>query len=326
MGKFNDVVKNALKSDIGNKGDQCTTYVEKLIYRAYKKWLNCKVDGYPIEFINDEASRKGIEEFFEVHEGVNSWKSMQPFDIPIWSKYNVYSHSAVFLGFEGDLLKCLTSNYRGSQHGGSNEDKPLEVSIQNHHTWGFAGFLRPIENTLPVICLDSVVAQNSDITVSGWAFDKKNLTDPLAVHVYTNTEPKYLLGELLTTVPRDDVNNAYGITGIHGFHGLIETSLVGDYGIVVAAIDSVDPWNHTWSKQKEVKLKAKYIPKVGDKVICTKGWKTPDSNDLSIGYGNGIEVYITSIIKDERAIHKYEICALNGLPRFTEEDFIYEIK
>lgn len=61
---------------------------------------------------------------------------------------------------------------------------------------------------------DSATASGSAITVAGWAYDPSRPTASVPLHVYLNG--KLVNGEA-TDELRQDVNNALGVTGNHGF-------------------------------------------------------------------------------------------------------------
>ncbi|HEY5150294.1 MAG TPA: M15 family metallopeptidase [Mycobacterium sp.] len=87
----------------------------------------------------------------------------------------------------------------------------------------------------PLGCLDSVTAQpNSKVRLNGWAFDPDDPAAPLWVAVYMDGQG---VGWFATTVSRPDVNNVFGIRGIHGYSILVEAP-PGDHMLDVYAINA----------------------------------------------------------------------------------------
>ena len=76
--------------------------------------------------------------------------------------------------------------------------------------------------------------RNGKLFVGGWAYDPDEPTKSIPVHVYSNNT---FLGSIPTNAYRPDVNNAKGITGIHGFNAYFDIA-PGSYKIDIYAINS----------------------------------------------------------------------------------------
>lgn len=88
--------------------------------------------------------------------------------------------------------------------------------------------------------LDACNGGEGEITVSGWAYDPDVAAQSIGVlvKVYQSDGTTLYKEETLTADrPRNDVNNAYSITGQHGFSGTIDIADSGTYKVKVYAID-----------------------------------------------------------------------------------------
>lgn len=91
---------------------------------------------------------------------------------------------------------------------------------------------------LPKGCVDYIVNSGNSIHIKGWAFDKDNLEENLAIHVYIGGPAG--LGELhaiAANVERQDVDNVYNCGAYHGFNSIISTSKTGIQDVYVYAIN-----------------------------------------------------------------------------------------
>ncbi|MDR1538156.1 MAG: RICIN domain-containing protein [Clostridiales bacterium] len=79
------------------------------------------------------------------------------------------------------------------------------------------------------------IERSSDGTVfiQGWVYDPDSPTSSISIHVYCDDT---FLFELTTGFARDDVNNAFGITGKHGFSSYISMPQAGN--VRIYAIDA----------------------------------------------------------------------------------------
>ncbi len=106
------------------------------------------------------------------------------------------------------------------------------------------GYIRPdfVGGQQPIGYIDSVWGGGGIVHVSGWAFDPDTPAQSIYVNVYTNDG---LVGQVLANVERPDVNNAYGVTGAHGFDVEVVTPARGSVKVTVFAINSSSDGNHT---------------------------------------------------------------------------------
>jgi hypothetical protein len=86
------------------------------------------------------------------------------------------------------------------------------------------GSLLPGDSRNIMYTFDSAVGDSSGVTVTGWAVDMRTPDDPVSVIVIVDQ----MAVPMITDVVRVDVNQYLGITGVHGFHGHIETSSVAN--------------------------------------------------------------------------------------------------
>ncbi len=75
------------------------------------------------------------------------------------------------------------------------------------------GCLRVIVGPPPLGSLDAVTVVGNQARVAGWSFDPKSPAASITVHVNVDQVAHAFTANL----PRDDVNQAFGITGRHGF-------------------------------------------------------------------------------------------------------------
>ena len=90
-------------------------------------------------------------------------------------------------------------------------------------------------NYNPTGCVDNCYLYASKtIRVTGWAFDKDSPSTSIQIKVYIGST---CLGTLTANETRTDVNNAYGITGSHGFSGNFTTTLTGSQTVTIKAVN-----------------------------------------------------------------------------------------
>lgn len=97
-------------------------------------------------------------------------------------------------------------------------------------------------NKKPVGNVDSCVGEIGEVTVTGWAYDPNDTSTSVDIHVYigglaedSNSEP-HNMGR--AAIYRNDVNQAYRISGDHGFSYRIPTSKRGTQTVCIYAIDT----------------------------------------------------------------------------------------
>lgn len=96
-----------------------------------------------------------------------------------------------------------------------------------------------ISSAKPVGRIDYVGGGSGTVEVCGWAFDLDDPGASLDVHVYiggpvgTGSEGYVIRADQ----PRDDVNQAYGISGSHGFDAVIDTGREGAQDVYIYAIN-----------------------------------------------------------------------------------------
>jgi hypothetical protein len=97
-------------------------------------------------------------------------------------------------------------------------------------------------NNLPHGLLEGV---KNDTTLFGWVFDKDNPNQPTNVHIYEVVNGAYrFAGSCVANIARPDVNQAFGISGNHGFewtvpeefcdgaaHAFVAFAIDGDGGV-----------------------------------------------------------------------------------------------
>ena len=97
---------------------------------------------------------------------------------------------------------------------------------------------------------ESCTAYHGSIRVKGWAYDPDQTATSIQVHAYiwygssvgTSNDQRMPAVGINTDVSREDVNNAKGITGVHGFDRYI-TVPAGTYTVQIYAIDKTGDGN-----------------------------------------------------------------------------------
>ena len=114
------------------------------------------------------------------------------------------------------------------------------------------------ENTAPLAVLDVIRSEDfKSIHIAGWAFDPDEPSKSIEIHVYVG-KPAGTAGIPATPVTADmyrkDVNDAYRITGSHGYDLTINTTVSGNQTVYLYALDSQGGNNPCF---KEVKVDIK---------------------------------------------------------------------
>ena len=134
-------------------------------------------------------------------------------------------------------------------------------------------------NNDPVGFFDSVTSESGNtIHVRGWAYDPDEPNKSISVHVYVGGYAGSADCEcypINADKTRDDVNNAYGISGKHGFDETITVKRNGDQPVYIYAINSVSGNN----------------PQIGEKRVSIIKATTPATNNEGVNnytptYGN----------------------------------------
>ena len=113
-------------------------------------------------------------------------------------------------------------------------------------------------NSAPLAVLDVIRSEDyRSIHIAGWAFDRDEPSKSIEIHVYVG-KPAGTAGAIAIPVKADkyrkDVNDAYRITGSHGYDLTINTSISGNQTVYLYAIDSQGGNNPCF---KEVKVDIK---------------------------------------------------------------------
>ncbi len=92
--------------------------------------------------------------------------------------------------------------------------------------------------------IDVISGGYNKLRIRGWAYDPKESTASIKVHVYVGGEtgssaPAYEI--VANDTDRTDVNSAEGISGAHGFDRTIEVGQTGNQPVYIYAINAPDP-------------------------------------------------------------------------------------
>ncbi|MDR0287422.1 MAG: RICIN domain-containing protein [Clostridiales bacterium] len=99
------------------------------------------------------------------------------------------------------------------------------------------------QSTLPATgVVDEISGQNGGVYLRGWAYDPNSSGTSIEIHVYIGGDASVAgvdgKNTGATSGYRPDVNNAFGITGNHGFDMTVSTSKQGNQRVVVYAISA----------------------------------------------------------------------------------------
>lgn len=244
-------------------------------------------------------------------------------DVVIWGSSigGGCGHVGMVYSTSGGTVKIFDQNYVAKNVCG----------IHNiAQTSAIRGVFRPPLNSgnNPTGCLDGLVGGTGTVKVSGWAFDRDDMSASLNIHVYiggqagdSNAEG---YGYIIANQGRGDVNAAYGCGDYHGFSSTIFTSKTGTQPVYVYAINVGGGENvcigsgtvNITADTEKPNIESAYlsrvtadsyrvcvIPKdnVGIKVVRVATWTQSDQSDL-IWHDcnfNGYETYFIDINRSD---------------------------
>lgn len=128
-----------------------------------------------------------------------------------------------------------------SHYGGGYFDVRYNITSANFS--GFQGFLYPFEGTSghdPIGVIDGAEGGVGTVHVSGWCFDRDDLTQPLYVHVYVGGGTGTAGAEgtsIYANIAREDVDRVYNVGAFHGFDAVVPTSKSGNQEVYIYAIN-----------------------------------------------------------------------------------------
>lgn len=107
--------------------------------------------------------------------------------------------------------------------------------------FGEPAYKEEIINHDPIGHVDSYVAGEGCITISGWAYDPDEPSKSIEVNIYVGgeygTENTVGYGGIIANLDSPDINNKFGIAGKHRFSTTIQTSKIGSQPVYVYAIN-----------------------------------------------------------------------------------------
>lgn len=234
---------------------------------------------------------------------ISSSANLQRGDILLYHNFsNNDGHTEFYLGNNQNV--GAHSN-RGYPQTGDQTGTEVSVSGYYYHPWD--GVLRYNGGNNPTGCLDGLVGGTGTVTVSGWAFDRDDMSASLNIHVYiggqagdSNAEG---IGWITANTYRPDVDNVYGCGGYHGYDVTIQTTKTGTQAVYVYAINVGSGENvligsgtvNITADTEKPNIESAYlsrvtadsyrvcvIPKdnVGIKVVRVATWTKSDQSDL----------------------------------------------
>ena len=107
--------------------------------------------------------------------------------------------------------------------------------------FGEPAYKEEIINHDPIGHVDSYVAGEGCITISGWAYDPDEPSKSIEVNIYVGgeygTENTVGYGGIIANLDSPDINNKFGIAGKHRFSTTIQTNKIGSQPVYVYAIN-----------------------------------------------------------------------------------------
>lgn len=176
--------------------------------------------------------------------------------------------------------------------------------------------------------IDSLTGEVGSIGISGWAFDKDDISSTIYVHVYIGgpAGSGVPCHSIIANKSRPDVNNVYGVGDNHGYSDVIITDYTGTQTVYVYAINIGGGENvFLGSKQINIekdtekpKITKTYISEVkresyrvcaeisdntGLKNVSIATWTQADQSDIKwrVANNNGAGTYYIDINRSEHS-------------------------
>lgn len=261
----------------------------------------------------------------------------QPGDILVYSanSSNPYGHVAIY--------ESTYSTYHQNFNSHSYVEKVTYA--YNGLTNAYWGYIRPnwSNGNVPHGCVDSITAGTGYIDVRGWAFDKDSTSTSLSIHVYIGGAAGTSGAEchvISANQLRTDVNNAYGISGNHGFSARIYTGKSGSQSVHIYAINvgggstNPDLRNRTVSITKDTtkptisNVKISNVDASGYTISCTVSDNCKVSKVLFPSWNNDLyvgndAVWVQGTISGNTASARINLSTLKG--GLTEGHFVTHV-
>lgn len=227
------------------EGQSCSVAYEWIVNRSYKFRVS-KISGdsngsWWGAWVKDTVTQE--EEYIGQIKLPASWGALNEFSImwsenfaPPFTRCENLIHSSVSFNSPtangGNISPTSHHNHLGEPQGcPGSSSQDINNGVQQD--------MGINENQSP----KGLVDEFSCSRIRGWAFDPSESRKSIAVHVYINGAvgtPDAEGFSLNTSVDRPDVNNAYGIEGIHGFDWLLPDKFHDgrSHDVFVYAIDS----------------------------------------------------------------------------------------
>ena len=84
--------------------------------------------------------------------------------------------------------------------------------------------------------IDSAEVNGNTLRIYGWAYDTTSPSSPLMIEIHHQSAEEDWVQTYVTDSHRIDVNEAYGISGLHGIDFSVSENLAGTYTLTVCAI------------------------------------------------------------------------------------------
>ena len=222
------------------------------------------------------------------------------------STSSVYGHVSFFVLEGGAVYITESYGYSGNPEGTgmafSYSSFKSQWSRYYPNVTGVVRFFTGPVNHDPIACFDGAEGGEGTVHVTGWAFDPDDPSASLTMHVYVGGNADSGEGHVVTAnVPRQDVNNAYGIVGNHGFDVILDTSMRGYQPVVIYAINVP-------GSNSNPPLEVKYV------TIANKESVPPVISDVQVSDVNPAGYTITCRVTDNVGVDRVQF------PTWTSEN------
>ncbi|MBQ5995958.1 MAG: S-layer homology domain-containing protein [Clostridia bacterium] len=218
----------------------------------------------------------------------------QPGDVAAWAagaymwNYQLgWGHVGIVTSVSGNNITLVDQDTNEQRAAAYNTYRASDVTCYIHPDF-------PSGNN-PISTLDSVTAGKGYIRVSGWTFDKDDVTKSIDVHVYIGGPAGSSGAEcygFTANISRRDVDNVYHVGEFHGFDEVIYTSKSGTQDIYVYAINIGSGTSN---------------PEIGHKTVnIAKDTQSPQITDVAVSNVSSKGYTVTCTVKDDVHINRVQ--------------------
>ncbi len=257
-------------------GGDCANYVSQSIFAGGMPQVKCEAfgtDGWYYNGANDRSATWTSARQLRKWMGANRGNYVAASDetvymgSPVFYKNEDGEHATICVGLNSAGTPIINSHNWDRYHIVWNywEEGTVYTTVQLTADNSLA-------DKAPVGALDAAVGGNDSITVKGWALDTD--TPKQAVTVDVHVDGKYI-GSCTTDVQREDINQAYGTTGTHGFEKTFryDVDQAGEHTVTVYFVNTTKGYPAATTGSKKVTVTSHehaYQAAVVKEAACTE--------------------------------------------------------